>query len=55
MFDNDDVPNYTSSVAQRIRFRNQTRNNNNVKYRLWPIPQSEIDMNRNLKQNPGWQ
>ena len=55
MFDNDDVPNYTSSVAQRIRFRNQTRNNKNVKYRLWPIPQSEIDMNPNLKQNPGWQ
>jgi hypothetical protein len=54
-FDNDDVPNYSNSVNQRIRFRNQTRNNNNPKYRLWPIPQSEIDMNTKLNQNPGWQ
>jgi starch-binding outer membrane protein, SusD/RagB family len=55
-FDNDDVPNYTPSVNQRIRFRNQTRNNNNAKYKLWPIPQSEIDMNpKLLPNNPGWQ
>lgn len=55
LFDADEVPNYTGSLTQRIRFRNQTRNNNNDRYRLWPIPQSEIDMNRNLVQNPGWQ
>jgi hypothetical protein len=54
-FDADDVPNYSNSVNQRIRFRNQSRNNNNAKYRLWPIPQSEIDMNPNLTQNTGWQ
>lgn len=55
-FDNDDVPNYTNSIDQRIRFRNQTRNNTNPKYRLWPIPQSELDMNPNLlPNNPGWQ
>lgn len=56
IFDNDDVPNYTNSINQRIRFRNQTRNNNNAKYRLWPIPQFEIDANPGLApNNPGWQ
>jgi hypothetical protein len=54
-FDADDVPNYTASVNQRIRTRNQTRNNNNAKYRLWPIPQSEIDANTKIAQNAGWQ
>lgn len=53
-FDADNVPNYTSSVNQRIRFRNQTRNNNNPRYKLWPIPQFEIDVNPNITQNPGW-
>jgi hypothetical protein len=53
-FDADNIPNYTSSVNQRIRFRNQIRNNSNAKYKLWPIPQSEIDNNPNLTQNPGW-
>ena len=24
------------------------------KYNLWPIPQEEIDMNKELEQNPGW-
>lgn len=24
------------------------------KYKLWPIPQEEIDMNENLVQNTGW-
>lgn len=56
VFDNDDVPNYSNSVSQRIRFRNQTRNNTNPKYQLWPIPQSELDMNPKLNpNNPGWQ
>jgi len=53
-FDADNIPSYTASVNQRIRFRNQTRNNSNEKYKLWPIPQSEIDNNPNIKQNPGW-
>ena len=54
-FDADNVPNYTASVNQRIRFRNQTRNNNNARYKLWPIPTFEVDVNPNgIKQNPGW-
>ena len=53
-FDADNIPSYTASVNQRIRFRNQTRNNNNAKYKLWPIPQAEIDNNSKIKQNLGW-
>ena len=53
-FDADNIPNYSSSVNQRIRFRNQIRNNANAKYKLWPIPQSEIDNNPGLGQNTGW-
>jgi len=53
-FDADNVPTYSSSINDRIRFRGQTRNNSNVKYRLWPIPQSEIDNNLKLVQNTGW-
>ena len=53
-FDDDNIPSYTASVNQRIRFRNQTRNNSNTKYKLWPIPQAEIDNNSKLKQNLGW-
>jgi hypothetical protein len=54
VFDADNVPNYASSINQRIRFRNQTRANTNAKYKLWPIPQPEIDNNPNLTQNTGW-
>jgi hypothetical protein len=53
-FDENNIPSYTASVNQRIRFRNQTRNNNNAKYKLWPIPQAEIDNNSKIKQNLGW-
>jgi len=54
-FDANDIPDYAASVNQRIRFRNQTRNNDNAKYKLWPIPQFEIDVNPNgIKQNSGW-
>lgn len=53
-FDSDNIPSYTASVNQRIRFRNQIRNNADVKYKLWPLPQSEIDNNPGLKQNTGW-
>jgi hypothetical protein len=54
-FDENDIPNYNSSIAQRIRFRNQTRNNANSRFKLWPIPQFEIDVNPKITQNPGWQ
>jgi hypothetical protein len=54
-FDADNIPNYATSINQRIRFRNQIRNNANPKYKLWPIPQSEIDNNLGLGQNTGWQ
>jgi len=53
-FDADNVPAYSSSINDRIRFRGQTRNNTNLKYRLWPIPQSEIDNNPKIIQNTGW-
>jgi hypothetical protein len=53
-FDADNVPNYSASVNQRIRFRNQTRDNSNARYKLWPLPQFEIDVNPKLTQNPGW-
>ncbi len=53
-FDADNIPSYTASINQRIRFRNQIRNNSNAKYKLWPIPQAEIDNNSKIKQNLGW-
>jgi hypothetical protein len=54
-FDSDDVPTYSAaSQAARIRARNQTRVNTNAKYKLWPIPQFEIDANPGITQNPGW-
>lgn len=54
LFDADNNPNYSSSINERIRFRNQTRNNSNARYKLWPIPQFEIDVNPNIIQNTGW-
>ena len=54
VFNTNEVPDYTASINQRIRFRNQVRNNSNPKYKLWPIPQFEIDANSGIKQNPGW-
>ena len=53
-FDADNIPSYTASINERIKFRNQTRNNSNAKYKLWPIPQAEIDNNSKIKQNLGW-
>ncbi len=55
VFDSDNVPDYTASVAKRLKTRNQTRTNTNTKYKLWPIPQGEIDKNSNIIQNPDWQ
>ncbi len=54
VFDNDNVPDYTASVAKRLKTRNQARVNTNEKYKLWPIPQGEIDKNKNIVQNSGW-
>jgi hypothetical protein len=55
-FDANEVPNYGASINQRIKFRNQTRNNSNERYKLWPIPQFEVDANpTGIPQNPGWQ
>jgi starch-binding outer membrane protein, SusD/RagB family len=54
VFDANNIPDYATSINQRIRFRAQTRANTNAKYKLWPIPQSEIDNNPGLTQNPGW-
>lgn len=53
-FNANEVPSYASSIAQRIGFRSQIRNNANVKYKRWPIPQFEIDANKNIIQNSGW-
>jgi hypothetical protein len=52
-FTTDDIPDYTSSAALRINPRNQTRLTQ-TKHLLWPIPQGELDKNKNLTQNPGW-
>jgi len=55
VFDANDIPDYSASINERIRFRNQVRNNNNPKFKLWPIPQFEIDVNpTGIKQNPLW-
>ena len=51
--DLNDIPDYSASVAQRIKSRSETRANTD-KHVLWPIPQGELDKNKNLKQNPGW-
>ncbi len=53
-FDNNDIPDYTLSVPKRLKTRVQTRANQNPRYKLWPIPQGELDKNKNLVQNPGW-
>lgn len=55
-FDSNGLPSYSAaSIVKRLKTRNQTRVNTNTKYKLWPIPQGEIDKNKNIVQNPGWQ
>ncbi len=55
-FDANGLPVYSAaSIAKRLKTRAQTRVNTNPKYKLWPIPQGEIDKNKNITQNPGWQ
>lgn len=40
----EDAPAYVNELG--VTFTEQ--------YMLWPIPQKELDANRNLEQNPGW-
>lgn len=54
VFTSDDIPSYANSLSKRIDTRGQTRSNN-AKHKLWPIPQGELDKDKNLTQNPGWQ
>ncbi len=54
VFNNDDIPDYSNSLPKRISTRGQIRNNT-VKHKLWPLPQGELDKDKNLTQNPGWQ
>jgi starch-binding outer membrane protein, SusD/RagB family len=52
-FNIDGIPTYTTTG--RINFRNQVRNNTDPKFKLWPIPQFEIDVNPGLlPNNLGW-
>ncbi|MFM8805928.1 MAG: RagB/SusD family nutrient uptake outer membrane protein [Sphingomonadales bacterium] len=55
-FNADGLPVYSAaSITKRLKTRAQTRVNTNARYKLWPIPQGEIDKNKNIVQNPGWQ
>jgi hypothetical protein len=55
-FDANGLPVYSAaSILKRLKTRAQTRVNTNSRYKLWPIPQGEIDKNKNITQNPGWQ
>lgn len=51
--DLNDIPDYTASAALRISSRNEVRKNS-TKHLLWPLPQGELDKNKNLTQNAGW-
>ncbi len=53
VFNNDDFPDYSNSLSKRIATRAQTRNST-PKHKLWPIPQGELDKDKNLTQNPLW-
>ncbi len=51
--DINDIPDYSASISKRISSRNETRKNS-AKHLLWPLPQGELDKNKNLKQNSNW-
>lgn len=51
--DLNDIPNYSVSISKRISSRNEIRLNT-AKHVLWPLPQGELDKNKNIKQNSGW-
>ena len=44
----------TGHFEDALSFKNESGVIFNEQYLLWPVPQSEIDVNPNLKQNPGW-
>lgn len=52
VFDDDGTPDYTAYASKLRMF--DTRYFNPSKDYLWPIPQKELDINRNLVQNPGY-
>jgi hypothetical protein len=43
---------YTGSAARRLQ--RELRIHNTNQHRLCPIPQGELDKNKNLTQNTGW-
>lgn len=51
--DLNDIPDYSAS-AIGSRFRREARFFDQNKHGLFPIPQRELDINKNLTQNPGW-
>jgi hypothetical protein len=51
-FDENGMPHYDAYGDELRQF--DTRNFNPARDYLWPIPQKELDINSNLKQNPGY-
>jgi hypothetical protein len=51
-FDENGMPHYDAYGDKLRQF--DTRNFNPARDYLWPIPQKELDINSNLKQNPGY-
>lgn len=51
-FDTDGIPNY-ANMSSKLRYIETNRFEVNRHY-LWPIPQREIDLNDNLRQNDGY-
>ena len=48
-----DETNYVGSPSRDYRILTRTNFNKNRDY-LWPIPETELNLNPGLKQNPGW-
>lgn len=44
----------TGNFVDVFSYKNESGVTFNEQYMLWPIPQSEIDVNPKLQQNPGW-
>lgn len=51
--DLNDIPDYSNATPTN-RFRREQRFFDLNKHNLFPIPQRELDINKNLTQNPGW-
>lgn len=50
--DLNDIADYSNSNG--LRFKRELRNFIDPKNYLWPIPQRELDLDKNLTQNAGW-